>query len=489
MRSIVVCHGLDDWPLDTSGVEVVPASVYLTDPAWISERSLRVVNLCRSYRYQSEGYYVSLLATARGHRPFPDLKAVLDMKSRHFVRTIDEELDSLIQKSLREIEAGEFELSVYFGKNLASRHARLANRLFSSFQAPLQRANFRRDRDDRWKMTRVNPIAFPDVPVSHREFVASAARDYLGRRSAPQKARRPALYDLAILHDPDEDPAPSDPVALERFERAARSVGFDVERIRREDYGRLGEFDALFIRETTAVDHHTFRFAQRAETQGAVVMDDPTSILRCTNKVYQAEALARLGVPTPRTLVSGPVDADFVERELGFPCVLKSPDSSFSRGVVKCRDRAELEAEAGRMLADSDLLLLQEFMPTDFDWRIGVIDGEPLYACRYHMAGGHWQIVKRTQGGRFRFGKVEPVELEDVPAAVVRNAVRAASAIGDGLYGVDLKSAGRRVVVTEVNDNPNIDAGCEDAILKGELYNRIMQVFLRRLSYRQGDLS
>jgi len=487
VRTIVVQHSLEDSPLQEHGLEVVTARSYLTDPQWTKERHLRVVNLCRSYRYQSEGYYVSLLAAARRHRPFPDLRTVLDMKSRPFVRTVDEELDAVIQKSLRDIESDEFELSIYFGRNLARRHTQLANRIFSQFPAPLLRAHFRRN--DRWHVTRIAPIGFRDVPESHHPFVAEAAHAHLGRRSAPVRQRRTALYDLAILVDPNEDPAPSDKTALERFERAARKVGFDVERIGREDFGRLAEFDALFVRETTSVDHHTFRFAQRAESLGLVVIDDPTSILRCTNKVYQAEALAGHNVPIPKTLITDRVDAARVADEIGYPCVLKSPDSSFSQGVVKCKDQAEFEQHAARLLEGSDLVIVQEYMPTDFDWRIGAFDGQPLFACRYRMASGHWQIVKKTDSGTFRFGRVEPIALDEVPEEVVKVALRAANTIGNGLYGVDVKVAGKRVVVTEVNDNPNLDGGCEDAILKDELYLRIMRGFVKRLEQRRGDLT
>lgn len=56
--------------------------------------------------------------------------------------------------------------------------------------------------------------------------------------------------------------------------------------------------------------------------------------------------------------------------------------------------------------------------------------------------------------------------------------------ISDGFYGVDLKQAGERVVVIEVNDNPNVDAGIEDAVLGRALYERIMAVFLARMEAR-----
>ena len=62
-------------------------------------------------------------------------------------------------------------------------------------------------------------------------------------------------------------------------------MGFNCEFITKNDINRIAEFDGLFIRETTAVNHHTFRFAQRAISEGLVVMDDPDSILKCTYKV------------------------------------------------------------------------------------------------------------------------------------------------------------------------------------------------------------
>lgn len=58
MRTIAVVHDLHDWPFQVPGIEAVPARNYLTAPRWIAERGLRVFNLCRSYAYQSEGYYV-----------------------------------------------------------------------------------------------------------------------------------------------------------------------------------------------------------------------------------------------------------------------------------------------------------------------------------------------------------------------------------------------------------------------------------------------
>ena len=82
---------------------------------------------------------------------------------------------------------------------------------------------------------------------------------------------------------------------------SCRQMDINVALIERKDYPRLAQFDALFIRETTAVPHHTFRSARKAEREGLPVLDDPASIVRCTNKVFLAELLRAHDVPTPGT--------------------------------------------------------------------------------------------------------------------------------------------------------------------------------------------
>ena len=102
------------------------------------------------------------------------------------------------------------------------------------------------------------------------------------------------------------------------------------------------------------------------------------------------------------------------------------------------------------------------------------------------MAKGHWQIVEEQARGR-AFGKVEAVPFEEVPQAVLDIALRAAALFGDGLYGVDLKEFEGRVVVMEVNDNPNLDAGYEDAVFKDVIYDELARWFRVRLDRRGAE--
>src|SRR5690606_2637738 len=110
----------------------------------------------------------------------------------------------------------------------------------------------------------------------------------------------------------------------------------------------------------------------------------------------------------------------------------------------------------------------------------------PIYACKYFMAGEHWQVIARDEAGKNRGeGDSVAVPLDRVPKAIVKTALRAANLIGTGLYGVDLKEIDEQPYVIEVNDNPSIDAGYEDELLGDELYHTIMRTFRDRLEARR----
>ncbi len=485
MNILIVVDTPRDWPLEIPGVTLVSARAYLTDPAYSIERSVKVFNLCKSYRYQSLGYYVSLLAEARGHKPLPKVGTIEDLQSRTLVRHLTEDMDPLIQELLAPLKSDNFELSIYFGRNVTSRYDQLSLQLFNLLQAPLLRADFER-RHGQWRLCSVRAIAASDIPPHHQEFAVQAATAYfVGRRQRAKKRPTPR-FDLAILHDPANPEPPSNAKAMQKFADAAEDLGMGVEFIARADIGRLPEFDALFIRDTTFVNHYTYRFSRRAMAEGLVVIDEPDSILKCNNKVYMAELLARHNIPTPTTLLVHRDNIDQIIPTLGLPCVLKQPDSSFSRGVVKVETEAELLPRVGELLGKSELIIAQQWQPTEFDWRVGIIDRRVLFVAKYCFPPGHWQIIKRDeQRHKLSEGPTVAVSVGEAPEEVVRLALKSANLIGDGFYGVDIKQVDGRCLVIEVNDNPNVDSDNEDGVLKDALYREVMGVFLRRIEARK----
>jgi hypothetical protein len=227
VRTLVVVSNPKDWPFDIPGVQVVGAKTYLTESTLFEGRTTKVFNLCRSYRYQSMGYYVSLLASARGHRPVPSISTIQDMKSAEIVRIRSDDLEDLIAKSLSHIVSDTFVLSIYFGRNVARRYERLCARLFNLFHAPLVRAQFSRSSAGEWQLARVAPISADEIPTHHHNFVVKAATEYFtSRRWSPSRSSN-APYDLAILYDPEEKEAPSDGRAIKKFMKAARAFGME----------------------------------------------------------------------------------------------------------------------------------------------------------------------------------------------------------------------------------------------------------------------
>lgn len=483
---VVVIENSADWKGTYPALRVITARDYLSGAMENVGEDLHVVNLARSYAYLSVGYYISLLAEARGHRVIPSVRTIQDL-SRKAIYTLDtEELERLAHKTAGraqpDVIVNGIELMIYFGQVAAPAWQDLARQLFDAFRCPVLRVELRRQGE--WRISAIQAVHPQNLAAEQQASFAEAIGVYLTRRWRKPRTRARYRYDLAILHDPGEQLPPSNRKALSLMVRAGKALGVDVELITRKDYGRLAEYDALFIRETTRIDHYTYRFAKKAESEGMVVIDDPDSILRCTNKVYLAELLKAHRIPRPRTVIVSRDNVNELANELGFPLVLKIPDGSFSRGVVKAADGVELKRLSTQFFRDSDLILAQEFMYTEFDWRVGILNRRPLFVCQYFMSKQHWQIVNHGDKGAPKEGGFKTLRVEDAPTKVVRMALRAANLVGEGLYGVDLKQSGERIVVIEVNDNPNIDAGVEDAVLGEALYATLMSEFVRRIEGR-----
>jgi glutathione synthase/RimK-type ligase-like ATP-grasp enzyme len=202
------------------------------------------------------------------------------------------------------------------------------------------------------------------------------------------------------------------------------------------------------------------------------------------------ELLNRHRIATPRTLIVQRGDMAEIVPTLGLPCVLKLPDSGFGLDVVKIESEHSLRKEAERFFKQSELLVAQEWLPSEFDWRVGVYDRRPLFVAKYFMAPGHWKIIKMVEGQQKPVeGDHEAMSIGEAPEQVINTAVRAANLIGRGLYGADLKQVDGRVHLIEVNINPNIDAGVEDEVLGAALYREVLGVFARRIAETSWNLS
>ena len=477
MEKLIVVENPDSWSSNLEDVEVINPATYISGEGYQQTKGLKVLNLCKSYQYQSLGYYVSLLAEARKHQVLPGVSTIQDLRFPSILREDSQDFDNLIQNSFKNEKNEKIEFNIYFGITQTENLNRLANQLFQYIQAPCLRATF--SKRTKWVLQSIKPISLDEVPDEDEMLLHTSLEKFLGRKRSPKPEKK--KYDLAILVDPDDKYPPSDEKAIQKFMRAADQAGFYCELITKDDIDQLIQFDALFIRETTFVNHHTFKFAKKAKAMGLAVIDDPDSILKCTNKVYLFELLNANKVPTPMSFVISKENFKTLPERMPYPFILKQPDGAFSKGVFKIENNKEFKEATSTMFQKSELLIAQEYFPTPFDWRVGVIDGQPLFVCKYFMASEHWQIVNWSASESTREGLVECISVDQAPTGLIKTAVKATALIGKGLYGVDMKEREGKFYVIEINDNPNIDAGIEDKVLKEKLYSIIMEVFLSKI--------
>jgi glutathione synthase/RimK-type ligase-like ATP-grasp enzyme len=480
---ILVDHDRDLSNADTPH-KVMTTRDYLSRPQLFGNSKPKIINLARGYSYQGAGYYCSLLAEARGHRIIPTVEVIAELSRKTLydraLPELQESLNRCLAKAGEAMPAGPMKLLICFGQVQSPALAPFARLLFDWFRVPVLRVTGMGD--GRRQIDRISAAGVNALAPEERIFFLEAMNQHTRGTWRDAKARAQAKYTLAVLIDPEEELAPSSQASLRHFARIAARMSIEVEPIHKGDLDRLAEYDALFIRATTKIDNFTYRFARRAQQEGMPVIDDPQSMIRCTNKVYLAERLSAAGVATPKTVVVQSLkDAEGLGDQLGWPVVLKTPDGAFSRGVFKCDDGAALKERLKSLLDESDLLIAQAFLPTNFDWRVGVLDGEPLFACQYHMVKRHWQIVRHEAGKTPDEGGFTTVALDETPLGVVETAVKAARLMGNGLYGVDLKQTPDGVFVIEVNDNPDLNHGVEDAREKDAVWEKLVRWYWDRL--------
>lgn len=521
---------------ELAGIGVTTADAFLEDDVPEPSTIAAVVNLCRGYQYLSKGYYVSLVADARDLRAFPSLDDLDEISNPYsYLRALQEidvpTVDFKVLKGRKRVlprviapldhkadrpgapgtpppppalkvplvkshekqdvayvkasqPAELVEVNSVFGRTPDRRFRDLCERIFTLYQFPILKVRFFSDpdEDEGWAVAQLMPGTAKDLDAEERALLI----EELGKKRfvktpeepEPEEIRRRSI---ACLYDEDDDFPPSNDEAIDKFERVAHELGVRFERIGREDLERLSEFDALFIRACTALDRYTFQFAQAAESLNIPVIDDAESIIKCSNKVYLHELFRRYNIPTPRTVTVTRSTEPEDLKHLGYPLIVKMPDGTFSVSVKKAKTWEEFDVICREMFKRSPLLIAQEYLPTEFDWRIGVLEGQALFAAKYFMAPGHWQIASRAPGRPTRFGRVQAVPLEEAPPEVLRVATAGAALIGEGLYGVDLKQIGDRVVIIEINDNPNLDAGNEDAAEGDSIYRRILETLIARM--------
>lgn len=272
---------------------------------------------------------------------------------------------------------------------------------------------------------------------------------------------------------------PREQGALQNFKQAAEQSGHQFNFLYRENIDEIPNYSAVFIRATTDPLFTAYIVSKTAWELGIKVIDDPESIKICANKIHQYALFEKYNVPRIPTMFLSKDELHHkkiseIFDQLGKPVVIKAPYTSFSRYVEKAACETSFRDVAKRFFKKSDVLAIQKFTPTAFDWRVGVLNNDVLYVCKYMIPRGKWKHGAKLRGKpTVIWGRTVSLHKKDMPEGLREAALKACSVVGKGLYGVDIKRVDGDYVVVEVNDNPSIYAGYEDSMDK-DIYQRII---------------
>ena len=134
------------WLKDIENIEIIHSNEYISNEEY-DKFSNRVFNLCDSYKYQSTGYYVSLLANAREQQVIPNITTIKDLMDKRILRSIAEEIDELIQDDLKNIEFAASQMDRILREhqalsriNQSSNNEGMSN-LFAKDKTPMNKGN------------------------------------------------------------------------------------------------------------------------------------------------------------------------------------------------------------------------------------------------------------------------------------------------------------------------------------------------------------
>src|SRR5947208_7719933 len=300
---VIIVDQPKDFPNADTPHKVITTSEYLARPRLFEGRP-KLINLSRSYAYQSKGYYASLLAEARGHRVVPTVETMLELREaklyEHALPELEDELNRCARKADFQPE-GETKLLVCFGISRDERFESFGRLLFDWFRCPALEVTVE---PGEWlSIDRIRPRNITRLANGEGAFLRESLHQHTKREWRDPKARTQAKYDLAVLYDPNEKMPPSSQTRIKHLVRMAEKLSVDIEPITRRQLAELGGYDGLFIRETTSIDNHTYRFARRASQEGMPVIDDPVSMIRCMNKVFLIELMSSNQVRMPPTVI------------------------------------------------------------------------------------------------------------------------------------------------------------------------------------------
>jgi gamma-F420-2:alpha-L-glutamate ligase len=261
---------------------------------------------------------------------------------------------------------------------------------------------------------------------------------------------------------------------IKRFIEAGKKRGLTLDVLRPRDFelvvssdrdwraeysgGHLSRPDFIIPRTGSETSYFTLAVLRQFERMGVSMINGPEAVEACADKLQTLQLLSASGLPIPRTILGKfPVDVDLIEKELGFPVVVKTLRSTRGAGVVLCQDREQFDSLAS-LLGDanpgSDFIFQQYIRHSHGrDVRLLVIGDKVSAAMERRSKNGSFKSNISLGGAGFC---IEP------PPEMADLALKAAKSLHLDIAGIDVLYDETGYRICEANSSPGFE-GLEKA--------------------------
>ena len=196
-----------------------------------------------------------------------------------------------------------------------------------------------------------------------------------------------------------------------------------------------------------------FAILRHLERLGVKTVNPSYAIEATKDKLYAHQVFAEKGIPTPKTmLVKHPVNAALVNREIGWPAVVKIMAGSYGKGVYQVTSKSRFTdfIEFAHGIKTDEAIIVQEYINTrpGEDLRVFVVGDRVLGAMKRSSKDGSFK-ANITRGGQ---GENYPLTAE-----IEELALRVARSLDLEVAGVDLLFGPEGFLVCEANSAPGFE--------------------------------
>lgn len=272
-----------------------------------------------------------------------------------------------------------------------------------------------------------------------------------------------------------------------QFEKKAEEEGIDIKILVPEKFDiivtregkksilyeneELGLPDFFLPRTGAKTDYFSLAIIRHLERLGVYTVNSSHSILTVKDKLFAHQILASSNIPIPKTMLARlpPIDADLVEKQLGFPVVVKTLSGTKGKGVALAENKSQFK-DLVELIGSAEIpvnILLQEFIESSKgrDLRVFVLGGKAI-ACMERKSKEEDQFKANFSAG----GSVAEHELNE---EIEWLATESARLLDLEIAGIDLLFDGEHFKVCEANSSPGFEGleKCCDIDIAKEIYH------------------